>query len=190
MEEWTRWKSLEICSKRHGGSRLTVETQTQRPVDCGAPRTTLLPAPPPTNPDPGSDSPIMVRRQLGPRMVSGSSLLTATTLVGDRRRHCCERRAAAATPPFDVGGFALCVCVCVWRSSTSRLLPRATTPTMVPQPQPSYHTTTTVPHHNHNSHHGTTPQPTRPHKVHSSCSILRYYLNNHHLFYRTKYFTI
>ena len=42
-----RGKSLEICSERHGGSRLTVETQTQRPVDCGAPRTTLLPAPPP-----------------------------------------------------------------------------------------------------------------------------------------------
>ena len=69
-----RGKSLEICSERHGGSRLTVETQTQRPVDCGAPRTTLLPAPPPTNPDPGSDSPIMVRRQLGPRMVPAIAL--------------------------------------------------------------------------------------------------------------------
>ena len=107
-----RGKSLEICSERHGGSRLTVETQTQRPVDCGAPRTTLLPAPPPTNPDPGSDSPIMVRRQLGPRMVSGSSLLTAT-LVSDRRRHCCERRALLLLHRLMLAGLpSVSVCVC------------------------------------------------------------------------------
>ena len=115
-----------------------------------------LPRPP--NQHPGSDSPMMVGRQLGPRMVSGSSLLTATLVVGDRRRHCCERRAAAATPPFDVGGFALCVCVCV----AVFLQPAFTS--------------------SHNSHHGTTLQPTRPHEVHSNCSILRYYLNHHHLF--------
>ena len=126
-----------------------------------------LPRPP--NQHPGSDSPMMVGRQLGPRMVSGSSLLTATLVVGDRRRHCCERRALLLLHRLMLAGLPS-VSVCVWRSSTSRLLPRATTPTMVPQPQPT------------SPHHGTTPQPTRPHKVHSSCSILRYYLNHHYLF--------
>ena len=90
---------------------------------------------PPTNPAPwlrlSHDG---EKTTLGPRMVSGSSLLTATLVVGDRRRHCCERRAAAATPPFDVGGFALCVCVCGGLPPAGFYLE--------PQLPPWYHTTT------------------------------------------------
>ena len=154
-----RGKSLEICSERHGGSRLTVETQTQRPVDCGAPRTTLLPAPPPQPTQTLAQTlPSWWEDNLVPGWSRGQACWPPRYVVGDRRRHCCERRALLLLHRLMLAGLpsvSVCVCVAVFHQpaftsshdshhGTTTTTNKTTQPTMVPHYNQQDHTKYTL----------------------------------------------